>query len=106
MKLLNVAAVTAFVAGGAVALAAETTITQKGKQFSEKEVAIKKGDTVLFVNDDNIAHNVMSTTSGNAFNLGSQPPGKATPVTFDKLGTIQVLCAIHPTMRMTVKVSD
>jgi len=110
MKLWNVATVLAFVAGGALAAAfagaAEKSIMQKGRQFSEKEVSIKKGDTLLFVNDDNIAHNVMSTTSGNSFNLGSLAPGKATPVTFDKPGNIQVICAIHPIMKMLVKVAE
>lgn len=110
MKIWNVVTVLAFVAGGAVAatfaVAAEKSIMQKGRQFSEKEVSIKKGDTLLFVNDDNISHNVMSSTSGNSFNLGSQAPGKATPVTFDKPGSIQVICAIHPTMKMMVKVVE
>lgn len=106
MKIVTFAVAMAFLAGGTLAFAAEKTITQKGKQFSEKEVAIKKGDTLVFVNDDNIAHNVMSSTPGNTFNLGSQAPGKSTPVTFDKSGSIQVICAIHPGMKMLVKVSD
>ncbi len=106
MKYLKISAALAFLAGGSLALAAEKTIGQKGKQFSEKEVSIKKGDTLVFVNDDNIAHNVMSRTAGNTFNLGSQMPGKSTPVTFDKPGEIQVVCAIHPGMRMLVKVND
>jgi plastocyanin len=106
MKIVTLVVAVAFLAGGTLAFAAEKAISQKGKQFSEKEVTIKKGDTLLFVNDDNIAHNVMSSTPGNTFNLGSQAPGKSTPVTFDKSGDIQVICAIHPGMKMLVKVSD
>lgn len=106
MTYLKMAAAIAFLAGGSLALAAEKTIGQKGKLFSEKEVTIKKGDTLVFVNDDTIAHNVMSTTAGNTFNLGAIPPGKSTPVTFDKNGDIQVICAIHPGMKMLVKVTD
>ena len=34
--------------------ATERTITQKGKVFSESEIAIKVGDTLVFVNDDNV----------------------------------------------------
>ena len=101
----------AFAAGiatAAVAVAAtgERSITQKGKVFSESEVAIKKGETVVFVNDDTVSHNIMSNTTGNQFNLGSQAPGISTPVTFDKSGDVTVICAIHPRMKMTVKVSD
>lgn len=109
MKDMKLTIALAFLAGSAVAFAAsaaEKSIHQKGKLFSEKEVAIKKGDTLVFVNDDNIAHNVMSATAGHTFNMGSQAPGKATPVTFDKPGEIQVICAIHPAMKMLVKVAD
>jgi plastocyanin len=106
MKFVKIAAAMAFLAGGTLALAAEKTINQKGKLFSEKEVTIKKGDTLVFVNDDNIAHNVMSSSTGNTFNLGSQAPGKSTPVTFDKAGDIRVICAIHPSMKMLVKVMN
>jgi len=106
MKIPKLVVAAAFLAGGTLALAAEKTISQKGKQFSEKELTIKKGDTLVFVNDDNIAHNVMSRSAGNTFNLGSQMPGKSTPVTFDKGGDIEVICAIHPGMKMMVKVTD
>jgi plastocyanin len=106
MKSMKMALAAAFIAGTSVALAAERTISQKGKAFSESEVALKKGDALVFLNDDNVVHNVLSTTPGNQFNLGSIGPGHSTPVTFDKAGNIQVLCAIHPTMKMLVKVSD
>lgn len=106
MKIMNLALAAAFLAGASMAFAAEKTIGQKGKQFSERNVTIKKGDTLVFVNDDNIAHNVMSRTAGNTFNLGSQMPGRSTPVTFDKAGDIEVICAIHPGMKMAVKVTD
>lgn len=88
------------------ALAADKTIGQKGKVFSEKEVSLKKGDTLVFVNDDNIVHNVLSGSEGHRFNLGAIKPGHSTPVTFNSVGEISVICAIHPTMKMTVKVTE
>jgi plastocyanin len=106
MKSLKVGVVLAFIAGASVALAAERTISQKGKVFSESALEIKKGDTLVFLNDDNVVHNVLSTTPGNVFNLGSIAPGHSTPVTFDKAGELQVLCAIHPSMKMSLKVKD
>lgn len=89
---------TAFLAGGVaayavVAYAAEHTIGQKGKVFSQAEIAIKAGDSIVFVNDDNIPHNVMSMDASNKFNLGSLRPGSATPVTFKSAGNVQVICA-------------
>lgn len=105
-------AIAAFLVGGvaacvtAAAYAEQHTIYEKGKVFSESEIAIKKGDTLVFLNDDNVAHNVMSTDPNNSFNLGLLPPGSSTPVTFNTPGEIVVLCAIHPSMKLTVKVAD
>ena len=64
MKSMKLAAVLAFVAGSTVGLAAERTISQKGKIFSESVVELKKGETLVFLNDDNVPHNVLSTTPG------------------------------------------
>jgi plastocyanin len=88
------------------ALAANLTITQKGRTFSSESITIKKGGTVTFLNDDSVPHNIMSTSQRNEFNLGSQPPGASTDVTFKEGGEVQVICAIHPRMKMTVTVSE
>ena len=88
------------------ALAANLTITQKGRAFSSEEVTIKKGEALTFFNDDSVPHNIMSTSKGNEFNLGSQPPGATTDVTFKESGDVMVICAIHPRMKMMVKVTD
>jgi plastocyanin len=86
--------------------AANLTITQKGRAFSSEEVAIKKGDALTFLNDDSVPHNIMSTSKRNEFNLGSQAPGSATDVTFKESGDVLVICAIHPRMKMMVKVTE
>jgi plastocyanin len=88
------------------ALAANLTISQKGRTFSSETITLKKGGTLTFMNDDSIPHNIMSTSSGNEFNLGSQPPGASTDVTFKEAGDVLVICAIHPRMKMTVKVAE
>jgi len=106
MKVFPCVLAVSFLAGAGVALAAQHTITQKGKVFSETNVALKKGDTLVFVNDDNVAHNIYSQSPSNEFNLGSVLPGHSVPVTFDKSGDVDILCAIHPLMKMKVKVAD
>ncbi len=58
------------------ALAANLTITQKGRALSSEEVTIKKGGTLTFLNDDSVPHNIISTSTGNEFNLGSQSPDR------------------------------
>jgi plastocyanin len=106
MNSLKLIAVAAFIGGISTGFAAEHSIRQKGKVFSQAEISIKKGDVLMFVNDDNIAHNVLSTTAAHKFNLGLIQPGHSTPVTFNAPGTIGILCAIHPTMKMTVNVTE
>jgi plastocyanin len=88
------------------ALAANLTITQKGRMFSSESATIKKGEALTFMNDDSVPHNILSTSKGNEFNLGSQPPGSSTDVVFKEAGDVTVICAIHPRMKMTVKVVD
>jgi plastocyanin len=95
------------VAGLSVAAyAAEQTVHQKGRMFSTESITVKKGDTITFVNDDNVPHNIASTSKGNEFNLGSQAPGASTDVTFKEVGDALVICAIHPRMKLMVKITD
>ncbi|EUB99675.1 blue (type 1) copper domain protein [Rhizobium sp. CF080] len=88
------------------ALAASLTIHQQGRKFSSDSITIKAGEKLTFVNDDTVPHNIYSASSGNEFNLGSQAPGMSTEVTFTEAGDAQVLCAIHPRMKMAVKVTN
>lgn len=82
----------------------EHTVSQKGKAFTVKKLKIKVGDAIKFVNDDSFSHNVFSLSSTKSFDLGTYPQGGARSVTFDKAGTVEIECAIHPDMTMTVEV--
>lgn len=86
------------------AAAAEHVVAQKGKAFSTKKLKIKVGDSVKFVNEDPFSHNVFSLSAAKSFDLGSYPQGGAKSVSFDKAGTVEVECAIHPDMTLTVEV--
>ncbi len=88
------------------AMVGRQTIHQQGRAFSVDSVAIKVGDTLTFLNDDNVPHNIASLSKGNEFDLGSQRPGASTDVTFTEPGEVHVFCAIHPRMKLTVKVSQ
>jgi plastocyanin len=94
----------AFTALAAPAAAEDHVVSQKGKQFDPGVLRVKVGDRVLFENDDEITHNVFSRTAGNAFNVGMQQPGSSSPVTFQEAGTVDVRCAIHPGMKLTIEV--
>ena len=88
------------------ALAANQMIHQQGRVFSSESVTLKKGEALTFVNDDTVPHNIMSVSTDNTFDLGSQKPGTATPVSFSVAGDVMVVCAIHPRMHMTIHVAD
>jgi plastocyanin len=86
------------------ARAENVTVFQDGKKFSEAEVSIKVGDSVIYTNKDPITHNVYSRSPGLAFDLKTQKAGESTAIKFDNAGEADVQCAIHPQMKMKVKV--
>ena len=95
---------TIFAASTTLTHAAETEVLQKNKQFSVKSLKVKVGDSVNFKNEDPFFHNIFSLSAPKTFDLGSYPQGQSKKVTFDKPGVVEVECAIHPEMKMTVEV--
>ena len=87
-------------------LAKEYVITQKGKQFSAEELNLALGDTVVFKNDDDTAHNVFSASEGMKFNLGVQKAGADTRHEFASPGEGEIRCAIHPKMKLKIRVKN
>lgn len=100
MAMLTLAGALA-VAGGAAA--ADFTIVQKNRAFSVRQITLKVGDQIAFVNDDPVNHNVYSETRGTEFDL-VQHPGSTHRVRFTQPGVVEVQCAIHPVMRLEVQV--
>lgn len=80
----------------------EHIVMQVNRKFSVDTLEIKVGDTVSFPNGDDFFHNVYSLSPTKIFDLGSYPKGQTRKVTFDKKGTVDVRCAIHPEMKMTI----
>ncbi len=83
--------------------AADFTIGQKGKVFSVRQITIKVGDRITFVNDDNVNHHVYSDAKGSEFDI-LQRPGRSDTVRFSQPGTVEVECIIHPDMTLEVQV--
>jgi plastocyanin len=93
------------VAGAAIVAAADApAVSQFNRQFSPNQLQIARGTSIHIVNDDNVTHHIYVDAPGMQFDSGEQPVGKTIDVTFDKLGSFTVLCAIHPTMRLKVTV--
>jgi plastocyanin len=89
----------------AVSAGEKHVVTQKNKSFSVAEVNVKVGDVIAFKNDDEVSHNVFSVSKIQPFNTKLQTPGSEAAVTFTTEGTIEVRCAIHPGMKLTVHVA-
>jgi plastocyanin len=87
------------------AMAAEHVVVQKSKAFSMKKLSVKLGDTVKFHNDDPFSHNVFSLSDAKSFDLGSYGQGMSKSITFDKAGSIEVECAVHPDMKLVIEVA-
>jgi plastocyanin len=105
-KILCRAAALALALAAGQALAAEHVVSQKGKSFSMKKLTVQAGDSVRFVNDDPFAHNVFSLSDIKSFDLGSYGLGLAKSVLMDKSGIVDVECAVHPDMKMTIEVKS
>jgi len=86
-------------------LAAGHEVTQTDKKFSTAKLKVKVGEAVSFKNEDPFFHNVFSLSDAKTFDLGSYPKGQSKSVTFDKPGTVEVECSIHPEMKMLIEVA-
>lgn len=79
-------------------------VNQKNLTFTPGALTVKVGDTLQFKNDDDVTHNAFSTSKGNEFNSKAQPPGQTATVTLKAAGQVDIRCAFHPKMTMTVTV--
>jgi plastocyanin len=90
--------------------AAGTTEAQiKLFQFQPKMLEVKAGDTVHWVNGDDIEHSVTAGTPGKAsetFDSGFFKKDGNFAFTFTAPGTYEYLCKRHPSMKGVVKVSE
>lgn len=85
--------------------AAQYSVSQKGREFTPHQVTIKRGETLTIVNDDaDLRHHAYIDSDSFNFDSGDQEPGSKTNVTFPVAGTFDVLCAIHPKMKLIVRV--
>lgn len=81
-------------------------VVQKNEAFVPRVLAITRGSTVEFPNDDPYFHNVFSLSSAAAFNLGRYPKGKTSRWEFNKPGLVKVFCNIHSHMAASILVLD
>jgi plastocyanin len=86
--------------------ATTATIVQKDEAFVPRTVAITRGSTVEFPNEDPFFHNVFSLSRGATFDLGRYPKGETRSRTFRTAGLVKVYCHIHSHMSASIMVFD
>jgi len=99
------AVLVAYLALAALALAAEIhEVVQQGRAFQTKQIEIEHGETIQFVNRDPFAHQIYVDSKSFEFESSLQPPNQIVHVRFTVAGHFQVMCHVHPTMRLDVTV--
>ncbi|MDP2299216.1 MAG: cupredoxin domain-containing protein [Coriobacteriia bacterium] len=74
---------------------AGTTVSESGLAFSPPTLEVNAGDTVTFVNEDSVDHQVLI----GGVTLARQTPGESVTWTAGSAGTIDYICTLHPSMR-------
>ncbi len=83
--------------------AAATIVEMTGSTFAPNAVDVKVGDTVRFVNKDEIAHT--ATADGTFDSEARWTPARPSTSRPTKAGTINYVCLFHPGMTGTINVS-
>jgi plastocyanin len=90
-------------------------IGQDAPFYTPDHITVKRGTTLTFRNHDAVVHtatgtndgtNVVSPTPNSGFDTGLLSTGQEKQITFDKEGTYNYFCEVHPYMRGAVIVSS
>lgn len=92
-------------AGSSSQSATNGTINIKNMMFTPSQITVTKGGTVTWTNNDNTTHTVVDDLSNvGGPHSGDIAPGQTYSFTFNKTGSFQYHCSIHPSMRGTIVV--
>lgn len=80
------------------------TIHMKNLKFNPDSASVPAGTTVVFVNDDDVAHTVTATDQ--SFDSKDVGPGKSWQMMFSKAGTYAFICIYHPGMKGQITVTS
>jgi plastocyanin len=87
---------------------AAAEMDQQGLVFLPHVLAIQKGTTVTFLNNDNDQHNVyfLDDNTGETLDIGTWGPGVSVDHTFDTPGMVITLCKLHLEMAAYIVVLE
>lgn len=93
-------------AGDAGGATATIIVDQVNKEFVPYVLPVQVGTAVNFPNKDNIRHHVYSFSPAKTFELPLYTGTPASPILFDKPGSVALGCNIHDWMIAYIYVSD
>jgi plastocyanin len=102
--VMTLLAVLGFVASVSWA-ASPIQVSQRGRDFRPNQISIKRNDTVRIVNDDaDLLHHAYVSSDKFSFDSSDIEPGGKVDIKFPVAGDFNVLCGIHPKMKLNVRV--
>ena len=87
-------------AGGAEAAKTHRVVI-RGLKYQPETLVVRRGDAVVWVNDDPMPHTV---TSAGDFDSRSIDPGQSWRFVTRRAGTYPYVCTLHSNMRATLQV--
>ena len=106
LRALGLALTLALATPAVSATAEEFEIPIHHTEVSDTGLKPKVGDTLVFVNHADIAHNLYLTyEDGTMETLDTQPPGATKRTSLKQAGHVVVRCWIHPIIRMEFDVA-
>lgn len=83
----------------------QVTVDMKNTEFVPRDVRVKTGTEITWVNQDSIDHNAVADDEQNEIPKSELfGKGKSYSVAFEKPGKIKYVCTIHPGMEGTIEV--
>ncbi|SRR5258708_15657565 len=74
------------------------SMASENMKFAPEVLPVLVGTSVVFPNKDDTVHNAFSISEPKKFDLGRYGYGEENSVKFDKPGSVNVYCKIHPRM--------
>lgn len=79
-------------------------VHQAGKRFTPNSISAQVDDVLIFINEDDVVHEVHDVAQHLGPPIHSQEIGQWDRLVLNEPGTIRFGCAIHPAMALTVVV--
>jgi plastocyanin len=73
-------------------------VLQGNHAFAPRVLVVEPGTSVEFQNTDSLYHSVFSVSPTKVFDVGRYAPGEKRSVTFDRVGTVNLFCALDSQM--------